>query len=271
MHAWLGEADLERALRRLRRDLGDDPAAAAGEFLRFVVGRAASDARMWVEHTPATVRRAAGLHALVPDLRIVHVVRDGRDTAVSMTRRPWAPDDPVDALRLWGLRMRRAHEALASVPPGAVHEFRWEDLVGEGREPTYSALLEFLGLDDRPGARRLLQRLSPERAHVAQWRDEVPEHRRDEFLAVYGAILEGLRRSGAGLLGLDDGVAVPGDVEHRIAEQRRYEAEAEAGELRSEIQELRRSLAAESARAERKERRLRRERREGEDAAPGSP
>lgn len=66
-------------------------------------------------------------------------------------------------------------------------------------------------------------------------------------------------------------MAVPGDVEHRIAEQRRYEAEAEAGELRSEIQELRRSLAAESARAERKERRLRRERREGEDAAPGSP
>jgi hypothetical protein len=250
VHSWLDESTLEDALTRLQEDFAAEPEAAAGTFLRAVLDPAASDARMWVEHSPANAQRASELHRILPDLKMIHVVRDGRDTAVSMTRKPWGPDDPVEALRLWGHRMHRAHRALAALPPGSVHTFRWEDLVERDREPTYLELLGFLDLDDDPRGRAFLERLTPGEAHIGQWRTEVPEERRPEFVTTHAAVVEHLRRSGLAVEDAD-GAGPPADVEARILAQRLYETEAELAEIGKAAAVLSEAVVTETARAER--------------------
>jgi putative sulfotransferase len=64
------------------------PRAAVGDHYRemfaFLLVRAGK--RIWVERSGGTLRIVARLHATFPEARFVHVVRDGRNTAISMSR-----------------------------------------------------------------------------------------------------------------------------------------------------------------------------------------
>lgn len=96
-------------------------------------------AARWCEKTPRNILYArAILSRLGDDVRLVHIVRDGRDVVTSRhPRRPgdyyWSPEGWVQAVRA----------GLAVDDDPRVHRLRYEDLVANPRG-TLGELLEFL-------------------------------------------------------------------------------------------------------------------------------
>ncbi len=63
-------------------------AGAAGELYSALFDRLREDAgaRLWVERSGGSLRLVRRLRQHFPDARFVHIIRDGRDTAISMSR-----------------------------------------------------------------------------------------------------------------------------------------------------------------------------------------
>jgi len=113
------------------------------------------------EKTPDFVRRLPLLHALFPETRTVHIIRDGRDVILSLlqwatpTKGPgrlatWADEPLATAALWWEWQVRSGREARARVGEDRCLELRYESLAGEP-EPEAQRLCRFLGLDYDPG------------------------------------------------------------------------------------------------------------------------
>jgi hypothetical protein len=190
---------IEAALSPLRKGLRDDRAAAAAAFTRRLLDplATAQGTTAWIEMTPNAALTADTLVRMFPDLRMLHLVRDGRDVACSVVRMPWGPNDPDEGLDWWGRRLERAFDACAALPAGQVLTIRLEDLVVRDREATYGRILAFLGLDDDPVMRTFFEELMPaDKMHLGRWRSDVPEADHEAFEAHYRRIAEGLAERG---------------------------------------------------------------------------
>jgi len=123
--------DWVRSYRRFHRlGLADEQVAraarGAGTYAEFVAGlytayAAAHGKRLAGEKTPDYVKHLPRLHALFPAARFVHIVRDGRDVALSALE--WARDGKGPSkLSLWASE------------PVAVCALWWRAMVGRGME-----------------------------------------------------------------------------------------------------------------------------------------
>jgi hypothetical protein len=191
VHTFLKWDDIEAALVELRRSYRGDPYGAAASFTYRLLDplAAAAGAPGWVEMTPTNASAGLALLRLFPDMRLIHMVRDGRDVACSVVRQAWGPNDPVKALDWWARRLERAFRATEKVPPDRVLYIQLEDLIARDRERQYRRLLAFLDLDDDPAMRAFFEnRMHPDRAHLGRWRGDVPPDRLPAFEARYEAL-----------------------------------------------------------------------------------
>ena len=159
---------------RFERTFPATPEAAAERLLRDVLDPFAAQhgKRGWVEQTPTSAMVADTLARLFGDLRVVHVVRDGRDVAASLVTQRWGPDRPLAALDYWAHRLRRADAGTRALPATQLHVVQLEDLIERDRDQTYAALLAFVGITDEPRIRTFYDRhLSASAGHVGRWRD----------------------------------------------------------------------------------------------------
>ncbi len=112
------------------------------------------------EKTPDYVRNLPLLHGLFPQARVVHIVRDGRDVALSL--RDWAHEkkgpgrlemwqrNPVAVAAIWWRWLVESGRLAARrLPDLAYLEVRYETLVQEP-ESTLRGVADFLGLDFSP-------------------------------------------------------------------------------------------------------------------------
>jgi hypothetical protein len=121
-------------------------------------------------------------------MKIVHVVRDGRDVAASVSRL-WGWD-PEAALEWWLRRVRRVFLERRALPAGTMLTLRLERLVVSDRERSYAALLDFLRLEDEPEMRRFFEEgISPARMRTGPWRELMPEPRTQRFAERYREML----------------------------------------------------------------------------------
>ncbi len=151
----------------------------------------------WVEKTPDNCAAAGFLRSLFAEMRLIHVVRDGRDVACSLMRVPWAPDDFERALEMWERRLLRAHRGALELEPDRVHGLLIEDLVTRNRGRSYGALLGFLGAPDTPARRSFFEReLRPDCARAGRWRRDLPSSQHVRATTLYGETLERLRTAG---------------------------------------------------------------------------
>lgn len=149
----------------------------------------------WVEKSPDNCAAAGFLSRLYPELRLIHVIRDGRDVACSFLRVPWAPDDFDSALSYWERSLLDAHRGTLELPAGRVHHVVLEQLVSRDRESTYRALLDFLGVSDQPRTRSFFDReLTPASARIGRWRTDLPAGQHQSANRLY---LEALARLAA--------------------------------------------------------------------------
>jgi hypothetical protein len=124
------------------------------QFLpRFMSGLAhAQRAEQWVEATPAHALRIREIERVVPRGAPVHVIRDGRDCALSLAGQPWRPRAPwqrtgtLPIAALYSEWIMRAGQAAGRDHPTRYLEIRFEDLI-QRTAATLSRLGRFLDHD----------------------------------------------------------------------------------------------------------------------------
>lgn len=97
----------------------------------------------WADKSPRYALSMDFILRVFPDAQVVHVIRDGRDVAVSHRKRfgYWSC---VKSSVKWPRYIAAARSAGSALPSGQYTEVRYEELVGDG-ETTLRSLLEFLG------------------------------------------------------------------------------------------------------------------------------
>ena len=85
---------------------------------------------MFIEQTPWYGQRIDILNSLFPDAKYIHMVRDGRDVAISYARTPWWHDSVEQNLERWGREINNITEQARSLlKPTQMLMIRYEDLV----------------------------------------------------------------------------------------------------------------------------------------------
>lgn len=100
----------------------------------------------FLEQTPWYGQRLDIMNGLFPEAKFIHMVRDGRDVALSFARTPWWNDSPIENLERWQCEVSRiADDATRLLGKSRYLEVRYEDFV---RDPKtlVSRILDFLGL-----------------------------------------------------------------------------------------------------------------------------
>nr|WP_298326260.1 sulfotransferase [Haloactinopolyspora sp.] len=188
---------LESAVERYLKKYQSDSAAAGADLMSSIFDPLVeqSQAHSWVEMTPPNVEQAAQLQRMFPDSRLIHIVRDGRDVAVSVASKSWGPNDPFAALEWWGTRLRRAEKEPAQ--PGYVMLVGFEALMDSDREGQFNRICEFLEISPEESMRAFFnEKMTTERARIGRWRRNVPEADHDRFEQAYREVVEKLRADG---------------------------------------------------------------------------
>ncbi len=190
-------SDLERAVEKFTAGFESDPAKAARELMSTIFDPVAerAGAQTWVEMTPPNVEQGALLQRMFPDSKLIHTIRDGRDVAVSVVSKPWGPNDPFKALQWWSERLREAEQNPAG--KGYVLHVGFEALIDSDRERQFDRVCEFLGITPEESMRTFFaESMTPSRAKVGRWRDDVPEADHERFEQTYRETVEKLRADG---------------------------------------------------------------------------
>jgi hypothetical protein len=189
---------------------GEGAPVPYGSFVRGIFdwyGKAQGKALVG-NKTPAFVRRLHRIHSLWPEVRIVHLIRDGRDVYLSVRNRPlksparsafahWAEEPAVSGALWWESSVRRGREAGKSLGPQLYYEMRYESLIARPAEEC-QALCAFLGLPYDEAMLRFNEgQTKPKRARpitpgMRDWRTQMPAEEVERFEAAAGALLDEL-------------------------------------------------------------------------------
>jgi len=102
------------------------PAAALRAVFHLYAG--ARGKPRWGDKTPTYRARMSEIAAALPEARFIHIIRDGRDVALSYRGLWFGPGDEIGAqARFWTFEIARARAQAASLP--YYMELRFEDLV----------------------------------------------------------------------------------------------------------------------------------------------
>lgn len=127
-------------------------------FYRLCAGRAGK--ARWGDKTPHYLGHMSGIQRLLPEAHFIHLIRDGRDTALSFRGLWFGPGDELEtAARFWVDEVRSARRQSA----GLQHymELRYEDLVLD-TETSLRRITDYLRLPFDP-AMLDYHRSSPDR------------------------------------------------------------------------------------------------------------
>ena len=183
---------------------GSDTGAAIAAVFRAYAAKAGKP--RWGDKTPAYMRYLPLLDRLFPDALYVHLIRDGRDCALSFLGMPddaptrtWAhPQDAAGFARQWVTEIRAARNLGNHVGQQRYLEIRYEDLVANSEQVVRSvcdfASLPFdpsmleqgdVELAAKPHHRRLLEAPSKRR----DWSVEMSAADAESFELVAGPLL----------------------------------------------------------------------------------
>lgn len=189
-----------------------DECRGGGDFLRIVmeeVARKQGTAR-WAECTPDHLLYMEEIKRQIPDALFIHIIRDGRDVALSYVQQgwsyplPWDRDERLGVAGLyWEWVVRKGREQGRRL--GADYQqVRFEDLVTNPR-PTLSRLGEFIEHDldyDRIQRDAIGSVRQPNTSFaassnesfdpVARWRTKMSREQASAFEALVGRFLQEL-------------------------------------------------------------------------------
>ncbi len=158
----------------------------------------------WGDKTPRYIEHIPLLARLFPKARFVHLVRDGRNVALSYSAVPFGPNNVAQAAVLWARRVGAGIRDGRGLGDGRYLEMRYEDLV-EDAGGEAKMLCQFLDLDFDPemlnyterARAAVLPRAKRYNPHVMEkpmqelrsWERDLPERHVELFEAIAGTVL----------------------------------------------------------------------------------
>lgn len=100
----------------------------------------------WGDKTPRYIEHLSLLSELFPQARFIHMIRDGRNVALSYGDVPFGPKTVAGAARLWARRVGNGCRIGRSLGPARYKEIRYEDLTADLETAAHS-LCEFVDVD----------------------------------------------------------------------------------------------------------------------------
>ena len=142
------KAVLDEIIQQFRFNLEKDRYLASRELFFSLSGSQIHKPGVtyFADSTPPNAVNADRIFQLLPESLFINMIRDGRDTAYSVSKEKWGPNDPRSGLEWWKSRVLRAHLALSRLPHKNVLHIRLEDLVQRDRVGSYAQILNFLNL-----------------------------------------------------------------------------------------------------------------------------
>ena len=98
----------------------------------------------WCEKTPMNAQHIEAIAEAFPNARFIHMIRDGRDAALSFQRR--FGFSPIMSIYRWKKTIQTARDQASRIAPGRYLEVRYESLSDSG-EDCLRETCEFLGED----------------------------------------------------------------------------------------------------------------------------
>jgi hypothetical protein len=140
------EEELGRRWAALDRDGKLDGPAAVREFFK-IYGEKQGGPPRWGDKTPGYVKRMREIQETMPEARFIHLIRDGRDVALSILKQSFGPETIEAAAERWRGRVLRGR----AQEPYLAHymEVKFEDLVLD-TEGQLRRICEFIELDFHP-------------------------------------------------------------------------------------------------------------------------
>ena len=181
----------------------------------------------WGDKTPVYGQFVTELRSVLPEAHVVHIVRDGRDVAVSLRETWFAPGEDAAALaRHWADQIRTTRRLAAGT--GHYTEVRFEDLLSDPpavlrricaaidldydpamltyHRTAHSRLSEVQGRVLPDGVTLITQQrrldnhrftsTAPDRARAGRWRTELSDAEQRAFALAAGDLLEELGYGG---------------------------------------------------------------------------
>ncbi len=104
----------------------------------------------WGDKTPQYINHLPTLLELYPDAQFVHVLRDGRDVALSLRHTTFGPKNACETALAWTRAVTRVRTFADTLPPRQFVEVRYEELIDRPAD-VLMRLADFLGIDDTDG------------------------------------------------------------------------------------------------------------------------
>jgi Sulfotransferase family len=164
----------------------------------------------WGDKTPMYMRHLPLLRRLFPDAQYVHLIRDGRDAAISFLSmsegiafETWAhPRSPAAFASVWRSEVAAARRHGQRLGPGRYLEVRYEDLVADA-EGSLRRICSFAALPYEPAMTDYTGSESEEKAHqqslkrpltpgLRDWRTQMSAADAGAFESVAGDLLREL-------------------------------------------------------------------------------
>lgn len=160
----------------------------------------------WGDKTPRYVEHIPELAELFPDSRFIHLIRDGRDVALSYADVPFGPKNVAKAAELWANRVAKGMRDGRVLERGRYIEIMYTDLV-EDNEGEIKDICAFVGVPFVPsmldpeqtqkGALARADKYNPNvkgeaKRRVRSWKTDMPPEHVEIFEAVAGDVLSEL-------------------------------------------------------------------------------
>ncbi len=121
--------------------------AAVRAFYHLYADKLGKPAARWGDKTPGYIKSMREIQVYLPEARFVHLIRDGRDVALSVLKQDWGPQSIEAAAEKWRSRVLRGRAQQPYL--GFYMEVKFEDLVLH-TERELRRICEFIELDFDP-------------------------------------------------------------------------------------------------------------------------
>lgn len=173
-YQWRLEPDRVRA--RLEADAPRDYPEAVRSVFRAYADQQGKPA--FGDKTPTYVMDIVLLAKLFGEARFVHVIRDGRNVALSLVENPFGPTTPAEGILYWAHRVQTARAAARLLPRDRYLEYRHEDLIADPAA-VVQRMCAFLGIPFEPAMLEYHQRRASNKHYGSRNLDKPPTSLRD--------------------------------------------------------------------------------------------
>lgn len=146
----------------------------------------------WGDKTPEYIYHLDKIGLLLPDAQYIHLIRDGRDVALSHFGRHWGPKNIVSGALEWRMQAGWVREFAGKLSRDQFHEIRYEDLLSQPAQ-VFTELVEFLKIDNPDGklVDQLTERVVAEvrSDNYNKWRKKMTPAQIRQFDAIAGGTL----------------------------------------------------------------------------------